>query len=64
MSAAQIIEQIKALPVNEQVKVREFVQELASTGAHPVSYIDREEAREIAGRIFEENAELFRKLAE
>ena len=65
MSAAEIIEQIKALPAEEQAKIAEFVRELQSaSGKEPnIRYVDRDNARGIANRVFEENAELFRKLA-
>jgi len=66
MSAAEIIEQIKALPAEEQSEVAEFVRELAAAKpqSHEVRYISVEEAKVIGDRIFENNAELFRKLAQ
>ena len=64
MSAAEIIEQIKALPAEEKVKVIEFLRDSEDVNESKVQYVDREKARVIASRIFEENAPLFRKLAE
>jgi hypothetical protein len=66
MSAAEIIEQIKTLPDNELSEVAEFVRSLTAENgdAAKTRYVDPEKARVIASRVFEENAELFRKLAE
>lgn len=66
MSAAEIIEQIKVLPAEEQAKVAVFVRNLTSENGDEskVRYVDPEKVRVIADRIFEENALLFRKLAE
>jgi len=64
MSAAEIIEQIKALPTDEKRKVTEFIRELDAKGPEMVHYISRDRAREASARIFEKHDELFRKLAQ
>ena len=64
MSAAEIIEQIKALPAEEKALVAEFLRGSEDVNESKVQYVDREKARVTASRIFEENAPLFRKLAE
>lgn len=60
MSAAELIEQIKALSPAEQEEVRSFLL----NGESEVNYIDREKARATGVRVMEENADLFRKLAQ
>ncbi len=68
MSAAEIIEQIKTLPRDEQLAVAIFVQAtVLEGGAEPsggTRYVAPERARELSAQIFAENAELFRKLAQ
>ena len=63
MSAAEVIEQIKALPKPEQAQVFEFVQKevrhaeaQGGTSSEPIELI--------ATRIFDRYDPLFRKLAE
>jgi len=68
MSAAEIIEQIKTLPRDEQLVVATFLK-VAVLGKEADSgqatrYVTPERARELSAQIFEENAELFRKLAQ
>ena len=58
MSAAQVIEEIKQLPREEQRKVVEFVREIVT--AREVS----DEFKRVADEVFTTNAELFRKLAQ
>ena len=58
MSAAEVIEEIKQLPREEQRKVAAYVHQLESTGE--VS----EEFKRIADEVFRTNDELFRKLAQ
>ena len=66
VSAAELIEQIKALPPEEQEVVRNFVL----NGDHGpavesgLKYLDREEARALGAKIMEEQDELFRRLAQ
>ena len=65
MSAQEVIEQIVALPLNEQAVVAEFVTKMQShqkqTGE--VRYLDPAEVKAAAERIFERYDDLFRKLA-
>ena len=66
MSAAEIIEQIKALPLEEQREVSRFVRSLpmpeASTPA--IRYASDEEARAAGDAVVAEYPETFRRLAE
>jgi len=67
MTVSEIIEQIKALPASEQEKVAAFVRDLASSVVREepgATYIPVSEASELSQRIFTENEELFRKLAQ
>ena len=67
MSAAEIIEQIKAMTPAQQAEVAAFLRGLESSVVREdsgVRYISKDEARELSPPIFEENAELFRKLAQ
>ena len=67
MSAAEIIEQIKALPPVQQAEVAAFLRGMESSVVREdsgVRYISKDEARALSQPIFEENAELFRKLAQ
>lgn len=65
MSAKEIIEQIKALPANEQAEVKLFARELPEPAESAASgKMDADKARQISRRIFAENHELFRKLAQ
>jgi hypothetical protein len=66
MSAAEIIEQIKALPPDARREVVDFVksadEEARAGGA--VRYADDKSFEAVADRVFEKHAELFKKLAE
>ena len=67
MSTAEIIEKIKAMTPAQQAEVAAFLRGLESSVVREdsgVRYISRDEARELSQPIFEENAELFRKLAQ
>ena len=65
MSAIEIIEQIKALPKNEQREVFAFVREAGeSPDTQGVRYADSETFRKVVDRVFEKHDELFRRLAE
>ena len=66
MSAAELIEQIKTLPPAELEKVRNFLLEGASQvpREQQAKYMDRENARKLGEKVMEDNAELFRKLAQ
>jgi hypothetical protein len=64
MSAVEVIEEIKKLPVDEQTKVKEFVNgSPAPSAAKPKREVD-EEFKKAADHVFTKNAELFRKLAQ
>jgi hypothetical protein len=58
MSAAEVIEEIKQLPPEEQRKVADFLRQTDLTGE--VS----EEFKRIADEVFTTNEELFHKLAQ
>jgi hypothetical protein len=58
MSAAEVIEEFKQLPHEEQRKVAAFIPELESVGE--VS----DEFKRIADEVFTTNDALFRKLAQ
>jgi hypothetical protein len=67
MSAAEIIEQIKALSPEERQEVVSFIRtaendEPAATST--VRYMDDRTFDAVAERVFERHAELFKKLAE
>jgi hypothetical protein len=61
MSAAEVIEQIKALPPSEQKIVAEFVQEISN--GQPVRYMDERTFNAAVDKVFKEHHELLRKLA-
>ena len=61
MSAAESIEQIKALPPSEKAEVVEFVRGLENGVAKTIDSSTREKATE---RIFDRYDDLFKKLAE
>lgn len=60
MSAAEIIEQIKALPSAEVEVIRHFLSE----HSEEVRHLDTRKALEISAGIFDRNVDLFRKLAQ
>ena len=72
MTARQVIDEIKRLEGTDRAEVEAFVRaEIALRESSPaaapavgVQYLDAERAREISQRIFRDNAELFRKLAQ
>ena len=65
MTAAEIIEQIKALSPEEQREISRFVLEHFGTGQKRSGPLPtREPIKAIAKRIFERHDELFKKLAE
>ncbi len=59
MSAAEVIEQIKALPPAEQNTVAEFIRSLPATESlgeqSTVRYANPEQARIVSQKIFAEN---------
>ena len=67
MSADQVIFEIQNLSPEQRAVVLEFVRKLdrdlvAASGA--VKHMDPAKAKAISEKIFSENAELFRKLAQ
>jgi hypothetical protein len=66
MSAAEIIEQIKALPPEEQREVSRFVRNLPLEGAFAPAfrYATDEQARAAGDAVVAEYPETFRRLAE
>ena len=67
MSAAEIIEQIKKLPRQEQEQVYSFVKCLPDADSlhdePTVRYMDARKAKAVSAEVFSEHAGLFRKLA-
>jgi hypothetical protein len=66
MSAAELIEQIKALPREERQRVIEFIREAdrRESAAQPsVRYADEAAFEAALDRTFEKHDELFKKLA-
>jgi len=61
MNATDIIEQYKLLPENEQAKVAEFIE---SDAKAKVRYADNETALTAAKKIFEQQPDLFHRLAQ
>lgn len=69
MSAVEVIEQIKALPIEEQRRVAEFVRTLDTSfsraeAERAIRYADDEPVRAAGDRVAERYPETFRKLAE
>ncbi len=67
MSAAEVIEQIKALTVQEQAEVSEFVRSLDQKNATPPTgprYADDAAFSAVIEKVFDTHDELFRKLAQ
>ena len=62
MTARAVIEQIKALPPDEQAKVVEFLEELRSV--QQLGTMKAETFEESAKRVFDRHAELMRKLSQ
>ena len=65
MSAAEVIEQIKKLPQEEQQKVAHFIHAAENSGAlqKPGPKVS-DEFKRMADDMFTTNTELFRKLAQ
>jgi hypothetical protein len=65
MSAAEIIEQIKALPREEQRRVFDYVKAVqGGVGAAPVRFASDEQARQAGDAVVAQYPEVFRRLAE
>ena len=58
MSATEVIEEFKQLPLEEQRKVAAYIQDVVSAGE--VS----DEFKRMADEVFKTNDELFRKLSQ
>ena len=63
VTAAKIIEEIKRLPLKEQVEVIEFAVELAREKRQELRYADDADLQKAVDHIFTEYADLMRKLA-
>ena len=65
MSANEVIEQIKQLPRQEQLRVASFIRSLEGQGVadNPAGGVS-EEFKRVADEVFTTNAELFKKLAQ
>lgn len=67
MTARQIIQEIQALPPEEQREVLLHLKEKSaeySRSAPAIRYVSKEEAKLVSEGIFDEYADLFRKLAQ
>jgi hypothetical protein len=64
MTAVQIIDQIRALPPEEQAKIREFVQRMEPADLPPIRYAEDKTVAEAAKWAFDEHADLMRKLSQ
>ena len=67
MSATQVISEIQNLPPAEREMVLDFVRRLdreMAVGTGSMRQMDQAKAKGISEKIFSENAELFRKLAQ
>jgi ABC-type cobalamin/Fe3+-siderophores transport system ATPase subunit len=66
MSALEIIEQIKALPKEEQAAVVQFIHHLeaAASSAKGIHFATPEEAEAAGDKVMRQYAEVFRKLAQ
>ena len=63
MTARQIIQEIEALPLEEQAEIRAHLLNGSKDSAE-VQYADRDKVMAVADKIFTERAELFKKLAQ
>lgn len=64
MSAAEIIEQIKALPPQDRRVVLDFARHADTTEPPAVHYAESEEFTAAADRVFAQHDELLKRLAE
>ena len=68
MTARQIIQEIKTLSPEEQREVllylKEKSPEYSGSAAPTIRYVSKEEAKRVSEGIFDEYADLFRKLAQ
>ena len=63
MTAVEVIDEIKALPPQEKAKVIDFVQRLESSQPR-MRTIDPKTFEEAARSVFDQHAELMRKLSQ
>ena len=68
MTVRQIIHEIETLPAEEQREVllhlKEKSADYSGSAAPAIKYVSKEEAKRASERIFDEYADLFRKLAQ
>ena len=64
MSAAEVIEQIKALPPAEKAQVLDFVRTLQVDKSTGIKFASDEQAKEAGDRVVKQYEEVFRKLAQ
>lgn len=64
MSAAEVIEQIRALPAEDQARVREFVTTELPARADEPNVMDRQTFEKAKNYVFENYGDLLRKLAQ
>jgi len=68
MTVRQIIEEIETLPAEGQREVllhlKEKSAEYSSSPGPTIRYVSKEEAKRVSEGIFDEYADLFRKLAQ
>jgi len=63
MTVRQIIQEIEALPAEEQREIKAFLSQQEQAGG-AIQYADRDKAMAVADKIFTGRAELFQKLAQ
>lgn len=64
MSAAEIIQEIRKLPLSEQKRVLDFLQSTNAGETPDVQYARDEDFNAAAEKVLNEHAELFRRLAQ
>jgi hypothetical protein len=64
MSAVDVIQQIKNLPREERELVERFVRSGEEPTERQIRQMDPARAKDLSGKIFSENTELFRKLSQ
>jgi len=68
MTVREIIQEIEKLPAEEQQEVlsrlKEVSPDYSRTAAPTIRYASKEDAKRVSAGIFDEYADLFRKLAQ
>jgi hypothetical protein len=64
MSATEVIEMIKKLSPEEQAEVREFVRSCDTHSASAPRYASDTELEAVCDKVFEDNRDLLRRLAQ